>query len=293
MLYNSSILRSIIIAQHNRYWTCSRFADWLRGSPKPGAATSEGWDAWYAEAEAKYPVRYWIAEEGLHKLQDFVTWPTRKISDIRNYVTNRYVSKTHALTSTLAVGQWYEFETRVLYCMFGALANYIEIEEAWSYVCWGDDERKAKYKSTRRFWWNEWRCPEAGVDRLKWAASLVNDKDMGVAEDSPDYGKPTNQALHAQEILDLYTWWTVTRPARPDPWEVSGWNALHAARNAELGFNGNTKSKRRALRSKRTPEYKKESANCFALMGKIEAKYEKEDDQMLIRLIKARKGMWT
>ena len=31
------------MAQHSNYWTCTPFADWLRGTAKPGAATMEEW----------------------------------------------------------------------------------------------------------------------------------------------------------------------------------------------------------------------------------------------------------
>ena len=36
----------------NHYWTCSKFADWLRGTTKGGAKTSEGWDEWEKRAKA-------------------------------------------------------------------------------------------------------------------------------------------------------------------------------------------------------------------------------------------------
>jgi hypothetical protein len=54
------------------YWSCSKFANWLRGTAKPGAATSKGWREWKNEAQRSHPVRYWIAEEGLGYVQDFL-----------------------------------------------------------------------------------------------------------------------------------------------------------------------------------------------------------------------------
>ena len=265
----------------------------MRGTVKPGAATSEAWDEWYRTAEEAYPIRYWIVEEGLGKVQDFVTWPRRKVRDVKTYLTNRYVSKIHALTSTLERGKYYEYERRLLHCVFDSLVDYVEIEEAWMQVGWGDKDVGSKYKSTCRFWWQEWRCPEAGVDRLEWAAGLVLDKNMGVEEGTANYGKSTSQAQTAQEILELYKWWKFERPARPDPWVASGWAAFNNTRSATIGPDLNTKAKRRAARSKRTPEDRKESSRLYTLMSKIEVKYDKEDDQMLIRLIKIRKGMWT
>lgn len=248
----------------------------------------EDWDKWDLAAEEAHPIRYWIVEEGFGKVQDFVTWPARAWGNVRHYLTNRYVTKTHALTSTLKKGQWHEFETRLLNCSFDSLKDYVEIEEAWHHVMC-DREAAATYNTTRRFWWNEWRCPAAGVDHLKWAAALVLDADMGVAEDSPEFGKPTNQALNAKEILALYTWWTVDRPARPDPYEVSGWNAFNRLFDDKIEGS----RKQRFIRANRTAAEKKESTRLYKLMDKIESDYEKEDEKMLIRLVKIRKGMWT
>lgn len=188
-------------------------------------------------------------------------------------------------------GKYYEYEHRLLHSLFQSLVDYVEIEEAWCQASWGDDEKK--YKSTHRFWWNEWRCPGAGVDRLVWQAKLVCDKDMGVDEDSPNFGTPTSQSVSAQEILDLYNWWKIGRPARPDPYEASGWIAFNAAREAITPKDMSTKAKRRAIRMKRTPEERAESSRLFEVMNKIEAEYDAEDELMMIRLIKIRKSMWT
>ncbi len=264
----------------------------MRGTPKPGAATSEAWDAWYAQAEKAHPFRYWLTEEFLGKIQDFVTLPTRSWRDVQNYVTNRYVSKLHALTSNLKRGQWYEYEHRLLHCVFDSLVDYVEIDEAWHHVVC-DSAAAKNYKSTRRFLWREWRCPEAGVAHLQWAASLVLDEHLGVEKDSPNYGKPTSQAQSAQEILDLYNWWKTVRPARPDPYEASGWRAFNESRLATIPTSFPNKKKRRFLRVNRTAAEKKESTRLFKLLNKIDADYDKEDEQMLIRLVKVRKGMWT
>jgi hypothetical protein len=41
------------------------------------------------------------------------------------------------------------------------------------------------------------------------------------------------------------------------------------------------------------PVLKKQSDKAHKLLQKIEADYEKEDEQMMIRLIKVRHGLWT
>jgi hypothetical protein len=47
------------------------------------------------------------------------------------------------------------------------------------------------------------------------------------------------------------------------------------------------------MSSDKTPELKKMSDKAHKLLRKIEADYEKEDEDMMIRLIKVRHGLWT
>ena len=50
------------------YWTCSPFADWIRGTTKLKCGTGKEWAEWEKSAKAQYPIRWWIAEEGLDKI---------------------------------------------------------------------------------------------------------------------------------------------------------------------------------------------------------------------------------
>ena len=222
------------MAQHTNYWSCSPFADWIRGTKKLSAGTSEEWDDWTTQAQMKHNFRYWLAEEGLSHLQDFVTWPIRKIYDIKYYINNRWVTRTNSLTAharDIKPGQWQDVGNRFLPCLFNELVDFVEIETAWSHVAWGNKEAVAKYNppfyATGWWRWRTWRCAQAGIDHLNWAASLRMD-DEWTDKDSPDYGKPTSQAESAMEILALYRWWTEVYPVRPEPNEVSGWVRVSA-----------------------------------------------------------------
>ena len=277
------------MAHHTHYWSCSPFADWLRGTKKLSVGTAEEWDDWTTTAQMKHNFRYWLAEEGLSYIQDFVTWPVRKIYDVKYYINNRWVSRTHSLTAhprDIKPGQWQDVGNRFLPCLFNELVDFVEIESAWSHIAWSD-EGKAKYKApfwaTGWFRWRTWRCPQAGLDHLDWAMTLTNTDYCD--KDDPNYGKPTGQAIRAKEIKELYTWWTVTYRNRPDPYEVSGWTD-YCEKAREL--NGG-----KLFGSKSTPELKKMSDKSHKLLQKIEAAYEKEDEAMMIRLIKARDSLWT
>jgi hypothetical protein len=252
--------------------------------------TSDEWDAWYKTAEQAHPVRYWLAEEGLSHLQDFVTWPVRKLYDLKYYINNRYVTRSHQLTAharDIRPGDWCDVGNRFLPCLFNELVDFVEIEVAWHHIAWNDKETRAKYQPPFWAWgwfrWRTWRCVEAGMDNLNWQAQLRYDEDY--CKDEPYYGKFTPQAIKAQEIISLYNWWTITRPARPDPYEVSGWSAYcDAKRDLNDG---------RLFGSKETPELKKLGNKSSNLLRKIEKQYDDEDEKMMIRLIKARHGLWT
>jgi len=250
------------------YWNCSRFANFIRGEKKPFALEWGKWDEWKKEQQKKRPIRFWLAEEGLSKLQDFIMFPADVCTEIRYYIDNRWITKTHYLKTGLKPGHYYEFDYRVLHGLFNELVDFVEIEYAhlskWSLK---QDAKKYKFKRGR--------CVEAGLDYLNWACSLKYDKEWGIVKKDPKYGKPTHQAISAQKIKELYLWWK-DRPNRPEPMAVAG---LSWDQNKEDNLMGGKISKKELL------EFKK--------LEKIEADYEKEDTKMLIELIKIRKELWS
>lgn len=280
------------MAHHTYYWSCSPFADWIRGTPKGGAKTAEDWDEWEKNAERSHRVRYWIAEEGLSYLQDFVTWPVRKIHDAKYYINNRFVTRTHSLTAhtrDIRPGDWCDVGNRFLPCLFNELVDFVEIEQAWSHIAWDKEARKkyhAPFWAAGWFRWRTWRSPQAGLDHLNWASELRMTENWGVHSGDKGYGELTSQAKTAREIRELYLWWTETYRNRRDPYEASGWNAYcEASRAANNG--------KMSLGADRSPALKKQSDKAHRLLRKLEADYEKEDEAMLIRLIKVRNSLWT
>jgi hypothetical protein len=274
----------------SRYWSCSKFADWLRGTAKLSAGTADEWDEWRTTAKMKHNFRYWLAEEGLDAVQNFINWPVDTLYSIKYYINNRWVTKTHALTAhprDIKPGQWCDVGNRFLPCLFNELVDFVEIETAWSHIAWSDKDAKAKYNApfyaTGWFRWRTWRCPQAGIDHLDWAMTLTNEE--WLEEDKKHEAVPTQQAIAAREIKELYTWWKEVYPNRPDPYEVSGWTA-YCEETREL--NGG-----RLFGSKTTKELKKKSDQAHKLLQKIEKQYRDEDEKMMIRLIKIRDSLWT
>ncbi len=274
----------------NHYWTIGPFADWLRGTKSPVAETREGWQAFEKQARAAHPYRYWLAEEGLRYLQNFFYYIPDKIYGLKYYINNRWVTKTHALTaspSDIPRGEWRDVGNRFLPCLFNELREFVEVELAWWHIAWSDQAERAKYNApfwaTGWFRWRTWRCPEAGLDNLAWQKTCDN-KDY-TPEDHPEYGKLTQQAYNAMEIEALYRWWTEVYPNRPDPMQVSGWSNYCDRKWKkgsgvfdELEDNNGEKI---------------DTQPMLDQMHELEAKYEKEDEEMMIRLIKIRQALWT
>jgi hypothetical protein len=275
----------------SHYWTIGKFADWLRGTPKLKMGTGDEWHDWEIKAKAAHPVRWWVAEEGLDYLQKVVYYIPDKLNDVRYYINNRWVSRSHSLTAhvrDIRPGSWSDVGNRFLPCLFNELVDFVEIEQAWHHCMWSDDAKtKFDVPWYRSGWlrWRTWRCPEAGLEYLRWAEKLTNEEFL--EEGEKHKAEPTGQANAAKEIIELYTWWTTTYRNRPDPYEASGWTAYcEASRLA----NGGSLS---WSMSDKTPELKKMSTTSHKLLQKIEKDYAREEEQMMIRLIKIRESLWT
>lgn len=247
-----------MLRQRINYWSCSRFADWIRGEKKPFALELKKWDDWKNEQKNKRPWRFWLSDTVLQKIQDFIYFPYDIYNEARHYIRNRWLDKTHYIKTGLKPGGYYEIDTKILNGLFNELVDFVEIECA--NLSFWDKEKKYKIKNGRSV--------EAGLDYLNWAMRLTYGSDFGYEKTHKLYGEPVPQAKAAKEIFELYNWWK-NRDNRPDAHEESGWSKYYESDN------------------------KKEKEKAFKKLNKLEAKYDKEDDEMLIRLIKIRRNLWT
>lgn len=247
---------------------------------KPESGTAKEWHEWENNARLNQPVAYWIDDT----LIPFVKRNTiTRLNDIRSYIRYRIFDKYHLIHTGLKPG-YQDCDTRLLHGMFNLLVDFVEIEKAWMHVVF-DDEAMKKYNHP---WWSfgwtrfkAFRDPQAGLAHLEWEMSL----------DSPnlsEYERSDNQAQTAREIAVLYDWWKNIRPQRPDVYEASGWSAICARKREKSG------STWAFLDSENeTSEEREEINRALDENRRIEQSYDREDEEMLIRLIKIRKGLWT
>ncbi len=173
---------------------------------------------------------------------------------IRYRTTDQY----HKIHLTELSPNYYEVDTRMLYASFQLLRDYVEIE------LYHDN-----YTRKNGIWTG--RSPERGLANLD---DVIND---------PSYksGTAPTQADRAAETKFLYLWWTVGRAQRFDVWgDPAIWS--REANEGMPTIGGGTMGVGSA-------EYQVASDRA----SHLEEFYNKEDDEMLIRLIKIRHYLWT
>jgi hypothetical protein len=262
------------------YWSCTKFADYIRGIEKPNSADFKGWDDWDKEGKQKNPIRFWFVETFLDKVQDIIMSPIDLYYSIKYYIDNRWVTKTHCLIAhpnDIKPGSWRDEGDRFLPCLFNSLVDYVEVSVAQNYILWSDKDVKEQYAapfySSGPFRLRSWRCLEAGLDYLN-RAKMITYTDKCGSE------RFTTQAINAAEILELYNWWKDVYPTRIDPIDASGLSEFYDEHPSVFSENFSEKEKIR-LRT------------LLNKCNEIEDMYKSEDTEMMVRLIKVRDSMWV
>lgn len=153
-------------------WSDSEFAHWIRKNDIP---------------DQTFSIRYWLSTELIDAIQDIVYSPVDWADNVKHYIYNRWVHKSHQLSSRhLEPGKFYEFEEKMLFCLMDTFVDYCinELAEMQNF-----DE---KYSS------NE----EALL-------AFFNDVHF-----DPDYDWSPKYRDDIKEMQTIYSWWTNLRPLR-------------------------------------------------------------------------------
>lgn len=193
-----------------RYWSCSKFANFIRGEKKPFALEWDEWDKYYDDLQKRKPWRYWMTEHLLKSLQNILYYPYDIYNEIRHYIRNRWIDKTHYLKTGLKPGRYHELDSRILHGLFNELVDFVEVDLA--HLSLWDRTKKYRFKNGRSV--------EAAYAYFDWATKLTYGESFGYDSDDPDHDKLTPQAEDATKIKALYEWWKNERPNRVDPFDI-------------------------------------------------------------------------
>lgn len=245
----------------------------MMGIEKPYALPWSEWDEWKEKIKAEKPIAYFMTETlpiYTDRVIDAVTSP---YYDVRYYFRNRFIRKSHILRTNCKPGDYMDTDEKILSALANAIIDHVEIELAYK-------SKWCELEESKTAVWKNGRCPELGLKYLAWEATLIYDIDSGIKEDHEDYMKPTPQADAAKEIRVIYDW-AKNRDSRPDPYDASGWTA-YSKKNLKNIFN-----------LEQTEEMSQERDTALEKCNEIEDAYEKEDTDMLMRIIKIRGNLWT
>lgn len=247
---------------------------------KPIALQWHEWEEWEACMRAERPLAYWLNETVPDFFDDIRRSITKPFNDVRYWIRYRVFDKYHVIPTGLEPG-YHDSDERIMHGMFQLLVDFVEIEKAWMHVVWSDDncqKFQVPWYSRGFFRIKNWRSREAGLAYLDWECTLGNPL-------LPEFERCESQAATAYETIELYKWWTEVRPNRPDPHDASGWGEYYRKREESGRSMFDTRNE--------TAEDDQESRRILDLTRKIEEEQHKEDEEMLVRLVKIRRSLWT
>lgn len=248
-----------------------KFRDWFAYNP-PSAASIDDWEEFDKNFREKAPIRHFLYKT----LPQTCVWPMQhRYERLTSWVRYRIV-RYHILDTGLDAG-YYDKDTLMLNVNFNLLKDFVEIEKAWmQHICTGTEykmhpilERIPFYKRAT------FRSRELGLQYLAWEITL-DDPSLDKYESCPE------QAKTAREILELYKWWVDVRPSR-----------------VELEYDEPEDDDAPMLRmfSEKWKAEHSEEVKAFREWSDAhsaqEEAWEREDTEMLIRLISIRKALWT
>lgn len=229
-------------------------------------AIPHSWNYWQRQTQLfkkHFPIRYFLKEDLPHH---FYQWVTQPLNRIRAWFRYRFSIRHHVVNTGLKPG-YYDPDIRMMHSVFQILVDFVEIELSSMYHA-SQSAPQEYHKSVlpifqklyRKRTKKNQRYPEAGL------SFLDNEMDLTSITLHPGIIKcPYDQGEAALEKKFLYLWWKVYRPQRIDPYSS----------NLIWGDN---------------PDGSEDSAYHFA--ESLEAFYQQEDDEMLMRLLTVRSTMW-
>lgn len=215
---------------------------------------------------------YRMLSMNFQQIKNAISWKwaifTNRLSDIERWIAYRTYDKYHIIKTDLSP-DYYDADTRILHSNFNILTDFVENEKGSLEFFYGSFERPKKK-------WYERRVKYDSLSRKEKRTLGMKFLDWEINNDEQYF--PKHQRSSAKEMKELYIWWNDERPKRVDPYD----------------FYKDELDKYSQLPLRDMPdELKKKLSPIYTKINKMEEKYDKEDEKMLIRLMKIRKHLWT
>jgi hypothetical protein len=231
------------------------------------------WDNFYDDAKRKYPTSFFFGytvpkflERMWHRLSDVPYW-------LRTHIYNRY----HIINVKQPKGSpdqysydwgWIDRSHVLPLAMFNILCDFVENEFMPQYW-WRYDEKKRKSYYVKK---NERKTWQQVLEEY----SEANDPKESDYEFDYEYASVIHSRKYNRELLTIYKWWKVDRLelCKKDDDTSNEW----------YNFKMN---------SNRTEDENNKEKELFDLSMGAEEELHKQEEDMLIRLVKIKGGLWT
>lgn len=255
----------------------NKFKSWMRYNP-PAAADADYWVSFDEEFKENAPVRYFFTKGKFRT----VWWKVKHFfENIIDWFRYRTVARYHVVDSGLPPNYW-DVPELMLYTNFNLLVRYVE-DECSALGIWGSENKQERknllgwrrhfpYFIRRHLGKDKEFAKKYGLEHLDWEISLDAEYDQ-------------HQAEVAKEVKTLYLWWTEERPNRKElESPVMDMIADPDTHMFKL-FSSKWREENPVLHQQ-WQEYCEQA-------GKLDEEWRKEDEEMLIRLMKIRLCLWT
>lgn len=249
-----------------------KFRKWMNFNP-PDALDMDGWNDFRDEFRKKAAIRYFIKYAIIRRIERIYDRIGKLGWDIRY----RTIRKYHLINTKLDPG-YHDIDTRMIHGNFELLVDYVEIECANIETAFKPEERKAalgwRYYLPALLRFKEFRSRELGIKHLEWEMTLASPT-------LSEYDRNFGQAQRAVQVVLLYTWWKEVYPNRQD------------LKYPDIEDDENSLRFLSAKWKKNNPNISAKISQWSKDSFQQELDWDTEDEEMLISLMKIRKGLWT
>jgi hypothetical protein len=130
------------------------------------------------------------------------------------------LQRTYVLDSKISKNTQHDIQDVLLYALFNALVDHVEVYTSFKHRCQEYDEGLSG-SAPRDTWWNPYRDPAGGIVALDLMSHETHEKINGDDRSFLTEGQPTIAAISAAKQLELYRWWVNVRPTRPQAFQSS------------------------------------------------------------------------
>lgn len=268
------------------------------GRKKPFALSVDGWEEFYAKYKEEEPKQYFWCEtvpDGiLWGYRRVFGWKIRKLSEFLRY---RLYDKNHIVKTDLEPG-YYDKDTILFHANFTILVDFVESELAWFNMITRDfkDGSVISEKYSRKnfileyfdpfgIYRSSFRSRELGKDYL---SKQIDYNPYDIEDDESVIDSLFLQIDKYKKILDIYTWYTKTRPQRYED-DLSSIIDDRGYYEKEYGIMFIMSDRFKEDH----PETYKRYMDSLKDKNLLEKQYDEEDTEMLKQLIDIRHSLWT